>query len=546
MYANKNNLRSLLTANVSTSATSISITAWEWILRDTDTVACLEHIENEVVTKREIIKITAKSTDTFTVTRWFATCIMNDSTKAQWNTKQSFSTWDYLSLYLSKELRESITAWIPINQTAYNTMRGRITSVQNCLTANIDTWKQCVSNAYDNCYWFAWYGDWSDGDCVISEDTILDASRTYNFQNLSICQWVTVRFFGDGVPKIRVYDTLTNCWVIDTRWWYIPNNCVFNENWKFFCSLCNKTAWDICTNLCLWQGWSGWYAYYWSGWCGWNANSTWDWPWAWWLSWWRFWRGCSWCPWCPWWLWYGWWWGGGWAWDDAYQEAEDGYPWNGMNGWAGWHGWRWYNSWCSWWGGGWWGWFRTWNGWNGWSYRWSSAWSWAWWGRWGNAWVFGTWWNGWSGHHWDWWQGWNWWIWWNGWWAVSANWWKGWTWIVRWWDGWWATTRWYWWQGWDALTNYYGLLIYARCFNNNIICARWWDGWNWAKNWKCYWWWSNGWCAWNWWQVIVWYTCSDSLWDIDVSWWTGWQPSNCWGSAWADWCPWWKVVNKIF
>ena len=57
MYANKNNLRSLLTANVSTTATSISITAWEWILRDTDTVACLEHIENEVVTKREIIKI---------------------------------------------------------------------------------------------------------------------------------------------------------------------------------------------------------------------------------------------------------------------------------------------------------------------------------------------------------------------------------------------------------------------------------------------------------------------------------------------------------
>lgn len=53
-------------------------------------VACLEHYDDEVCTKREIIKITAINTDTFTITRGFAVCIMNDETKQQGQASQSF------------------------------------------------------------------------------------------------------------------------------------------------------------------------------------------------------------------------------------------------------------------------------------------------------------------------------------------------------------------------------------------------------------------------------------------------------------------------
>ena len=108
MYANKNNLKSELTASVWTLDTTISITSWEWILRESDMVACLEHYEDEICTKREIVKITAISDDTLTITRWFAECIMNDETKEQWQASQEFGIWDFLNVYLNKELRESI------------------------------------------------------------------------------------------------------------------------------------------------------------------------------------------------------------------------------------------------------------------------------------------------------------------------------------------------------------------------------------------------------------------------------------------------------
>ena len=99
MLSNKNNLRSELTANVGVLATTISITAWEWVLWENNMVACLEHYENDICTKREVIKITAKNNDTFTITRWFAVCIMNDQTKQQGQWSQEFVVGDYLSLY---------------------------------------------------------------------------------------------------------------------------------------------------------------------------------------------------------------------------------------------------------------------------------------------------------------------------------------------------------------------------------------------------------------------------------------------------------------
>jgi hypothetical protein len=39
------------------------------VLWENNMVACLEHYENDICTKREVIKITAKNNDTFTITR---------------------------------------------------------------------------------------------------------------------------------------------------------------------------------------------------------------------------------------------------------------------------------------------------------------------------------------------------------------------------------------------------------------------------------------------------------------------------------------------
>jgi hypothetical protein len=50
----------------------------------------LEHYENEICTKREVIKITSISDNTLTITRSFAVCVMNDKTKEKGDTSFSF------------------------------------------------------------------------------------------------------------------------------------------------------------------------------------------------------------------------------------------------------------------------------------------------------------------------------------------------------------------------------------------------------------------------------------------------------------------------
>ena len=555
MLANKNNLRSALTSNVSTTATSISITSWEWILRDTNTVACLEHYEDNVCTKREIIKITAKSTDTFTVTRWFAVCVMNDSTKAQWNTKQSFSTWDFLSLYLSKELRESITSWIPTNQTAITAVQNRITTVKNCIDGCCCNWiakVQCLNNSH-YCNW--WFGDWSDLDLTVEWDEFLCADRVYNFRNLYICSWGCLRFEWQWVPQIKVYDHYVNDWVIDTRAWYVKT-CSCTKKMIFWQTntACNK---NCNTYICPWTWWA-----YWQGWTqcdmtnGCNAVSD----------------SC---------------WGAGWRWSRNASELWS--EWSPADWCNGWNGWAWAitcSCYSSLWGAGWgWGWgtWRFGNWWNWWdwgiwnvTYSWYNN-AWWWWGTGWNSWLRGCWWKGWNWwRQWwaNWWNGGCWYIWWNGWdWGTwSTNiwyaWWNGWNggcWIYKWWDGWYM---WYWycysvqngWNGWNAITNIYWFILNARCVSWTwCIRACGWFGWDWGST-TCTWWWKywgNGWNGWNWanwWQVIYAYMHGEPE-QICVNWWAGWK----WGCGWVNckckqisnwtdgcaWTDWWKVVYKV-
>lgn len=507
MLSNKNNLRSELTGNVGVLATTISITAWEWVLWENNMVACLEHYEWEICTKREIIKITAKNNDTFTITRWFAVCIMNDQTKQQGQWSQEFVVGDYLSLYLSKEIWESLTVWITTNETAIQTMVARINAPRTCINNNCQSWKNAIDSAYNTkCGGNAGFGTGVDGDCVITTADLdshwykyLCASCEYNFNNLTICPWVEVRFLWNWVPTINVWDKFINCGCIELKSWFVSNTCQTDCWLEKGCEICNQcTNWGVC--------------------CGWQ--------------WWQFWTwvcGCNGCPWTAnsWWYWWQWW-NNGWAWSAP----------SGLNGWTG-------GCWACrinanggwWWGGGWGWWWLYWNWWNGgmgWYTDCQSTW-WYGWNGWNSG-LFGTggdgWFNGttygWNG--WRWWDGWNGWVGWNGgWW--SRDWWyawNGWCGVSKWWT-WWCSQRENGWNGGNAITNVYGFHLNARNIWNNCVNARWWNGWT-GGRWPCYYGW-NGWNGWNGGQMIISYDCMHKQGCFDVRWWNG-------GAGWCGCCPW--------
>ena len=367
MLSNKNNLRSELTANVGVLATTISITAWEWVLWENNMVACLEHYENDICTKREVIKITAKNNDTFTITRWFADCIMNDQTKQQGHGSQEFVVGDYLSLYLSKEIWESLTVWITTNETNIQTMVARINAPKTCINNNCQDWKDAIDTAYVTKFGgVAGFGTGADGDVVISQDTFLDAGCEYNFNNLTILEWVTVRFQGVWTPTINVWNNFKNFGTIDMRAPYLQARTDSQtdhwlHNWTSVANQSDSLTW-IASEWWLYKGWA-------------------------------------------------WWW-----WTSAWSDASDGHggngwsgaPYDGINGWAGWTS-------GSYWTGGWWA-FGMWTGWAGWT---GAC---GWWNGWN--WFYGwRWWNVTQRSRFDggWWAGWKWVIrWWD------AGWWTGW------------------------------------------------------------------------------------------------------------------------
>ena len=501
-------------------------------------VACLEHYENDVCTKREIVKITAKSTDTFTVTRWFAVCIMNDATKQQGQWSQAFSVGDFLSLYLSKEIWESITQNIWINETALQTMVWHINAPRTCINNNCLSWKWSIDSAYNSKYGgVAWFGDASDGDCVITEDTYLDASREYNFNNLTICENATVRFEWSGVPTINVRNNFKNFGCIELKAPFVSNDTMTDCRLEQWCQVCNqKCDWWMC------QGWTGW--------CDGKRSDCWSsaWPWQ---------------TWCPWTSSSGgvggdWWWSS-WSWWQP--TGENG--WNGWNG-ACAYGW--------WWGGGgwWWWWWRFGNWWNGWNWWYTDQQ--VWWSNGWNGWNSGMywtgwkWWRGWSVYYswWRWtaWNGWNWYIWWcGGDWNAEWNTWNGWCGVIVWWHGWnaWWNKWWNGWRGWNAITNVYWFHLNARNIWNNCVNARWWNGgewWNWSWS-SCNTRYAQGWPWWNGangWQIIVSYDCMHEQWCFDVrggEWWLGgwtyakedWYPQPHRVSSWSAWTDW-RVVFK--
>lgn len=571
-----------ITANLSANATSITVKTGEGALFTQWMIATLEQLQADwkTATAREVVLISWISWDTLTLTRWYENCVMDDtaSPKVLWNTKQAFTSWARISVYVSRALLNGVQTRLqqvncPCNTSVYN----QEMALTSCIANNCDDWRDALyKEKARRCYNDCWFGDWSDGDCVISEDAFLCANCNYNFKNLTICSWVLVRFRWAGTPRINVQRKFCNMWTIDLRWWdYVwacsktdcITGCTVSNN---YCSACYNA---MCFG-CGWAWWGGacenWYAW---------SNATWSWWWAWWnwgkwyycyisSSWsTREWYETDWWVWCPA-DWYNWWnWG---YWGSA--------------------GWSVYWDYCSanrpWWWWGWWGWYFTWNWW-----RWWDAWTtykwivWSCWGNGWNGWVFGRWWDWWTwtttnnscSASWNnrGWNGWNWYIWWNGWaawwgwgwldWTKSWSWWDWGNGIICWWN--WASSHagnWSCrqsWRWWNAINNMYGLILHACEYYNNCIEAqwgKWWDWWSaphssasWSPRWWYWWVWGNG--A-NWWKVSVVYIKLLQSWTINTAWWLwgcGWYnyQYNCcctYQANWTDWTAGWSKICKPF
>lgn len=112
-YQSSNNADSQLQAWIAAGDLSLIVKAWEWALfpahnGTTDKNYLLtvkKYNANWLFTKNELVLVTHRVTDTFTITRSAWTCVQDETAnpKIQWTTARSFDTWDTVSLYATAE-----------------------------------------------------------------------------------------------------------------------------------------------------------------------------------------------------------------------------------------------------------------------------------------------------------------------------------------------------------------------------------------------------------------------------------------------------------
>jgi hypothetical protein len=116
-YAIKNNVFGTLSAPVSSLATTIQLDTGQGARFTTNMLATLEHIEDNKITKREIVLITNVSSDTLTVVRKYAACPSSDDANTQGQTSFSFDTSDTINVYIPKEILDLINNGIKFLET---------------------------------------------------------------------------------------------------------------------------------------------------------------------------------------------------------------------------------------------------------------------------------------------------------------------------------------------------------------------------------------------------------------------------------------------
>jgi len=107
-----NNAKSTVGANISAGATTLTCATWEGgrFPSTYPYYLTLEKVVLGVVTKREVVKVTARSTDSFTIVRSAWYCPGSASATTQTNTAYAFDTADIISLRIVAENIDDINA----------------------------------------------------------------------------------------------------------------------------------------------------------------------------------------------------------------------------------------------------------------------------------------------------------------------------------------------------------------------------------------------------------------------------------------------------
>ena len=508
----------------------------------------IEKIVATVVTQREIVKVTNKTGDNFTIVRSQGTCPPSDSSNTPWTTAFSFDAWDRVSQYIPAEVIQDLYTWIVALWTSKLNVAWQLRTWNGAWKVVYNDWSW---DETELALWTAWKvltSNWATSAPTFETPTvdigwlsaIINLSSTDEFiinqggnkkitkdnleKNLILDFWdasdwnVTITT-SVTLTRDMYYNNLTinNPWVLDTAWY------------KVFVAWTLSWTWTIRRNGNIWNNWVDWW-----------SSGTW---WTWWavLNQWTLWLSYWWIN-----------WGNGVSWYLNYWNST---TWNTII-----NTYKTLASNCKWWN--WWDCAGIWKQWTGWinvltkwylsdkslieNYKYVALWYtsqalynvigwWIWWASW----------CPWSGGNtgWGWWWGWSWGIifiyanifnfsWvieskWLNWWSAgnatstvaNAN--------VTWWSGWWS-----WWSGWI-------LYVITNSFTNwwTINLSGWngWVGWNaslaaWSEPW-------NGWDGWAWWDwgIVVIQSPNITLWTITYNWWTGW---NGWTWVWSGWVSW--------
>lgn len=151
-YKVTNNANTILFWDISASATSFSCKAWEWALFPTEFpyLLTLEKYSGSYVIKREIIEVTNRVDDLFTIVRHAASCVQDDTAdpKVQSQNWLSFSDWDWITLAMVAEMDRDIAE--ELNKKALETE-----VVKKTWNQTID-WDLTVDNIIWNWSWLTW------------------------------------------------------------------------------------------------------------------------------------------------------------------------------------------------------------------------------------------------------------------------------------------------------------------------------------------------------------------------------------------------------
>lgn len=210
----RNNVHATLSTAISSVATTIQLTAWQWSRFWTTfpQIATIESFdENWKVMKREIVKITARNGDNLTVVRAFAPCPENDDANSQSQTAISFNADDTISLYIPKEIFDIIKKSLnDIYDNGANNMR---TEVVSWLQVEVNPWQVLVWSAYyDFAGWTITLTDNATNYLEVDEDgNLVNNTTARNDQNTKLAIITTS---GGSVTHIKDRRLWTIGWKI--------------------------------------------------------------------------------------------------------------------------------------------------------------------------------------------------------------------------------------------------------------------------------------------------------------------------------------------